>query len=140
MTMTFPHQAIEACEGLSQPLPFPSSSECGAGTVQDRTQPKTDAEIKAEADELAARIDAWMAARAALNADNAARLHQQSGGAKVDTTHPGPIVMLERPSLAKRLLRRHGATLAGALFALALISASMFLTPDATEQLLRLAR
>lgn len=139
--MTFPSQAIEACEGLSHPLPSPSDSECG-----------TDPEKADEADEISRRFDKWIDTHRQNNlqmlrdwrptTDDAITewLHREEGGAKVDTTHPGPIVMLERPSLAKRLLRRHGATVAGALFALVLISASMFLTPDATEQLLRLAR
>lgn len=110
----------------------------------------TDEELRADAEEMRARIDKWFATKYAApvacglspSTDDAITewLHREEGGAKVDTTHPGPIVMLERPSLAKRLLRRHGATVAGALFALVLISASMFLTPDATEQLLRLAR
>ena len=148
--MTFPSQAIEACEGLSHPLPFPCDSECGAGPQQARSWQRTDAEMKAEVAELAARIDKWFATKYAAPAarepqpssDDAITewLHREEGGAKVDTTHPGPIVMLERPSLTKRLLRRHGATVAGALFALVLISASMFLTPDVTEQLMRLAR
>ena len=52
--MTFPRQAIEACEALSQPLPHPSTDDL---------------------------ITGW--------------LHQKDGGAKVDTTHPGPIEMHE---------------------------------------------
>lgn len=146
MTMTFPRQAIEACEGLSHPLPFPSESECGAGPQQARSWQRTDAEMKAEVAELAARIDKWFEAAyvppAIATTDDAitAWLYQQPGGAKVDTTHPGPVVMIERPSAFKRFIRRHVATLAGALFALALISASMFLTPGVTEQLMRLAR
>ena len=110
----------------------------------------TDEELRADAEEMRARIDKWFATKYAApvacepspSSDELITewLHREEGGAKVDATHPGPIVMLERPSLAKRLLRRHGATVAGALFALVLISASMFLTPDATEQLLRLAR
>lgn len=54
--MTFPRQAIEACEALSQPLPHPSTDDL---------------------------ITGW--------------LHQKDGGAKVDTTHPGPIEMLDEP-------------------------------------------
>lgn len=110
----------------------------------------TDEELRADAEEMRARIDKWFATKYAgpvacglsPSTDDAITewLHRKEGGAKVDTAHPGPIVMLERPSLAKRLLRRHGATVAGALFALVLISASMFLTPDVTEQLMRLAR
>lgn len=139
--MTFPLQAIEACEGLSHPPPFPSDSECG-----------TDPEKADEADEISRRFDKWIDTHRQNNlqmlrdwrptTDDATTewLHRKEGGAKVDTTHPGPIVMLERPSAIKRFMRRHGATVAGALFALALISASMFLTPDVTEQLMRLAR
>ena len=146
MTMTFPRQAIEACEGLSHPLPFPSDSECGAGPQQARSWQRTDAEMKAEVAELAARIGKWFEAAyvppAIATTDDGitAWLYQQPGGAKVDTTHPGPIVMLERPSLTKRLLRRHGATVAGALFALVVIGAAMSFTPDVSEQLMRLAR
>lgn len=139
--MTFPRQAIEACEGLSHPLPFPSNSECG-----------TDPEKADEADEISRRFDKWIDTHRQNNlqmlrdwrptTDDAITewLHREEGGAKVDTTHPGPIVMLERPSLAKRLLRRHGAMLAGALFATVLIGAAMSFTPDVNEQLLRLAR
>lgn len=54
--MTYPRQAIEACEALSHPLPHPSTDDLIAG---------------------------W--------------LHQKDGGAKVDTTHPGPIEMLDEP-------------------------------------------
>lgn len=141
MTMTFPRQAIEACEGLSHPLPFPSDSECG-----------TDPEKADEADEISRRFDKWIDTHSQNNLqmlrdwrpttdDHITQwLHQQPGGAKVDTTHPCPIVMLERPSAAARFLRRHRATLAGAMFAMALISAGMFVTPDITEQLLRLSR
>lgn len=141
MTMTFPRQAIEACEGLSHPLPFPSESECGTGPGQPD-----------EADEISRRFDKWIDTHHQNNLQMLRDwrptpddlitewLHRQEGGAKVDTTHPGPIVMLERPSLAKRLLRRHGAIVAGALFAMVVIGASMFLTPDVNEQLLRLAR
>lgn len=138
MTMTFPRQAIEACEGLFHPPPLPSDSECG-----------TDPE---KADEISRRFDKWIDTHRQNNlqmlrdwrptTDDATTewLHRKEGGAKVDTAHPGPVVMIERPSAFKRFIRRHVATLAGALFALALISASMFLTPDVTEQLLRLAR
>ena len=141
MTMTFPRQAIEACEGLSHPLPFPSESECGTGPG------KAD-----EADEISRRFDKWIDTHHQNNLQMLRDwrptpddlitewLHREEGGAKVDTTHPGPIVMLERPSLAKRLLRRHGAMLAGALFATVLIGAAMSFTPDVNEQLLRLAR
>lgn len=101
----------------------------------------------AAAAELARRFDHWVDTQPAAQIplrpaddDSMTCLHQQHGGAKVDTSHPGPIVMIERPSAFKRFIRRHVATLAGALFALALISASMFLTPDVTEQLMRLAR
>ena len=141
MTMTFPRQAIEACEGLSHPTPLPSDSECG-----------TDPEKADEADEISRRFDKWIDTHRQNNLqmlrdwrpttdDRITEwLHREEGGAKVDTTHPGPIVMLERPSLAKRLLRRHGAIVAGALFALVMIGAAMSFTPDVTEQLTRLAR
>ena len=141
MTMTFPRQAIEACEGLSHPLPFPSESECGS-----------DPEKADEADEISRRFDKWIDTHRQNNlqmlrdwrptTDDATTewLHRKEGGAKVDTAHPGPIVMLERPSLAKRLLRRHGAIVAGALFAMVVIGPAMSLTPDVSEQLLRLAR
>lgn len=59
--MTYPRQAIEACEALSHPLPHP--------TMTDHTPDD--------------RITQW--------------LHQADGGSKVDTTHPGPIEMLDAP-------------------------------------------
>ena len=58
--MTYPRQAIEACEALSHPLPHP-------------TMP-----IDHTPDD---RITEW--------------LHQEPGGAKVNTKHPGPIEMHE---------------------------------------------
>lgn len=110
----------------------------------------TDEELRADAEEMRARIDKWFATKYAgpvacglspsIDDHITEWLHREEGGAKVDTTHPGPIVMLERPSLAKRLLRRHGATVAGALFALVMIGAAMSFTPDVSEQLMRLAR
>lgn len=54
--MTYPRDAVEACEALSHPLPHPSTDDL---------------------------ITGW--------------LHQKDGGAKVDTTHPGPIQMLDAP-------------------------------------------
>lgn len=69
--MTYPRQAIEACEALSHPLPHP-------------TMP-----IDHTPDD---RITEW--------------LHQKDGGAKVDTTHPGPIEMLDEPSEYDKASRR----------------------------------
>lgn len=137
--MTYPIEAIEACEGLAH-----------MNHHHNPGHQLTDEELRADAEEMRARIDKWFATKYAAPAAREPQpssddlvtewLHRKEGGAKVDTAHPGPIVMLERPSAFKRFIRRHVATLAGALFALALISASMFLTPDVTEQLMRLAR
>lgn len=69
--MTYPRQAIEACEALSHPLPHP-------------TMP-----IDHTPDD---RITQW--------------LHQADGGSKVDTTHPGPIEMLDEPSEYDKAIRR----------------------------------
>lgn len=72
--MTYPRQAIEACEALSHPLPHP--------TMPIDYKPSTDDLI-------------------------VHHLHQKHGGAKVDTKHPGPIVMLDdTPSEYERATRR----------------------------------
>lgn len=63
--MTFPRQAIEACEALSPPLPHPDMREHAKRTSDDA-------------------IVEW--------------LYTKDGCAKVDTTHPGPIEMLDEPS------------------------------------------
>ena len=68
--MTYPRQAIEACEALSHPLPHP-------------TMP-----IDHTPDD---RITEW--------------LHQEPGGAKVNTQHPGPIEMHEPSEYAKATRR-----------------------------------
>ena len=59
--MTYPRQAIEACEALSHPLPHPTMP-IDHSTTDDRIT---------------------------------ASLYQKDGGAKVNTTHPGPIEMHE---------------------------------------------
>lgn len=71
--MTYPRQAIEACEALSHPLPCP--------TMPIDYKPSTDDLITAA-------------------------LFQQAGGRKVDTTHPGPIEMLDEPSEYDKASRR----------------------------------
>ena len=68
--MTYPRQAIEACEALSHPLPCPTMPI-------DRTPDD--------------RITEW--------------LHQADVGAKVNTQHPGPIVMHEPSEYAKATRR-----------------------------------
>ena len=70
--MTYPRQAIEACEALSHPLPHP--------TMPIEYKPSTDDLITSA-------------------------LFQQAGGRKVDTTHPGPIEMIE-PSEYDKASRR----------------------------------
>lgn len=89
--MTYPRQAIEACEALSHPLPHP--------TIPIDYKPSTDDLITAA-------------------------LYQKDGGAKVNTQHPGPIVMHE-PSEYERATRRdlYGiALVVGILAALVIVS------------------
>lgn len=148
--MKYPIDAVEACEALSHPVPFPGMESTTMATRRpiwptpaheaSATSAKS---AKSEAEELGARIDAWIAAqhaaqRACVDAPPHPPLFQKDGGRKVDTTHPGPIVMFEPADesdvgteQAQRHTKRQYRLIAAAIV-LALVSAAAVIHDMAT--------
>lgn len=139
--MTFPIEAVEACEALSHPLPHPPDMHERSIDVSHASHCERDpSRANADAAELEARIDHWFRTKYAgpvacgllPTSSNdtlpAANMTQAEGGAQIDTMHPGPIAMLEAPGPFKRFIRRHSAALVGAFVAMALCSVGLYLT------------
>lgn len=147
--MKYPIDAVEACEALSHPLPFPGMDVPPMATrrpiwpAPDHGPASPNA--KKEIEELGARIDEWIAAQhAARQAQQCtddhitARLYQSDGGRKVDTVHPGPIEMFESaaedaPKAAQADHTKRQNRLIFAAVVLALISAAVVIHDMATN-------